>query len=196
MAAVAGLRERKKARTRRTIVEVARALFLEHGYEGTTLADIAATAEVAPGTIRNYFSTKADIVFAAQDEAIDGLVHAVEGRPPGASAIEPVTAWLSDPAAASRAWSGMPGDALWRRRMPRLVASSPELVSAARRRYDGVEHSLARALAAEAGEARAALLARMVVAALAFADDDPRADRRSIGRCIEATARAVTAAGA
>ncbi len=194
VAAVVGLRERKKARTRRAIVEVARSLFLESGYDGTTLADIAAAADVAPGTVRNYFATKADIVFSAQDEAIAALVDAVQGREPGTSALAPVRQWLSDPApAAASRRDELPGEAAWLRGMPKLVSSSPELSSAARRRYEGLEEALERALAVEVGEAPAGVLARMVAAALLFADDDPKADRGYLGRCIDATARAVAA---
>ena len=59
-----GLRERKKQRTRRTIVDVATRLFAEQGYDATTLVQIADEAEIAPSTFFNYFPAKVDIVFA------------------------------------------------------------------------------------------------------------------------------------
>lgn len=57
--ATAGLRERKKARTRAEIREQALRLFLAQGYEATTVQQIADAAEVSLSTLFRYFPTKA-----------------------------------------------------------------------------------------------------------------------------------------
>ena len=57
-----GLRERKKARTRADIRDQALRLFLEQGYEATTVHQIAEAAEVSLSTLFRYFPTKARLV--------------------------------------------------------------------------------------------------------------------------------------
>src|SRR5262245_66287683 len=51
----------KGERTRADIIEVAYALFLEKGYNGTSIRDIADRARIAPGGIYNHFAGKEDI---------------------------------------------------------------------------------------------------------------------------------------
>ncbi|BBY31885.1 TetR family transcriptional regulator [Mycolicibacterium sediminis] len=57
-----GLRERKKQRTRATLIDAAMDLCLKQGYETTTVEQIAAAADVSPRTFSRYFTAK-DAVF-------------------------------------------------------------------------------------------------------------------------------------
>jgi AcrR family transcriptional regulator len=91
-----GLRERKKQRTRHTIVDTATRLFVEQGYQQTTLVQIAEEADVAPSTFFNYFPTKVDIVFCLFDSVIDSAQRRIAERPDDEPAIEAVAAWLTE----------------------------------------------------------------------------------------------------
>jgi len=69
--ATLGLRERKKIKTRAAIREHAMRLFKEHGYNETSVEQIAEAAEVSPSTFFRYFPTKEDVVLA---DDIDPIV--------------------------------------------------------------------------------------------------------------------------
>ena len=49
------------------IVAIARRLFLEQGYDGTTIAAIAREAGIATNVVHWYFATKDDLFVAALD---------------------------------------------------------------------------------------------------------------------------------
>jgi AcrR family transcriptional regulator len=83
-----GLRERKKQQTRETIARVALELFVERGYEHTTLADIADAANVSKRTIFAYFESKEDILFCDEPTFLDQFRQALEGRPPEQTTID------------------------------------------------------------------------------------------------------------
>src|SRR6266536_939319 len=89
-----GLRERKKQRTREAIVRAAHQLFVERGYQTTTLPEIAAAADVSTRTIFAYFPSKEDILFSELDEMKDALARAVGERSEGQDALEVVREFI------------------------------------------------------------------------------------------------------
>ena len=66
------LRESQVAATRRRVLDAARDLFVEQGYTTTTVAEIAASAEVSPQTIYKSLGGKTGLLEAVIDEAADG----------------------------------------------------------------------------------------------------------------------------
>jgi AcrR family transcriptional regulator len=89
-----GLRERKKQRTREQIVDAAMRLFAERGYHATTIADIAAAADVAPRTFFSYFPSKEAVVFHTVDSDLDGLAGTLRERLPGETAFDALRRWI------------------------------------------------------------------------------------------------------
>ncbi|WP_305786479.1 TetR/AcrR family transcriptional regulator [Symbioplanes lichenis] len=80
-----GLRERKKARTRRLIADTAARLFAERGYEQVTVSEIARAAEVAEQTLYNYFPAKEQLVADREQELNEQLGELIRARPAGVS---------------------------------------------------------------------------------------------------------------
>jgi AcrR family transcriptional regulator len=70
------LRARKKDRNRQQILVAAMSLFSKRGFRATTTEQIAAAAEVAAGTLYNYFGTKGAIVVALFGDATARLLEA------------------------------------------------------------------------------------------------------------------------
>lgn len=72
-------RERKKAQTRQRLQEQALQLFIERGYEATTVEQIATAAGVSHMTFFRYFPTKEDVVLSDSYDPL--LVAAIQARP-------------------------------------------------------------------------------------------------------------------
>jgi len=91
-----GLRDRKKARTRLAISDVATRLFAEHGFEHVTVAQIAAAADVSIKTVFNYFASKEDLFFDRADELAEGLERTIAERPAGTTVAAALHALLTE----------------------------------------------------------------------------------------------------
>jgi AcrR family transcriptional regulator len=76
------LRDRKRARTRTALVDAAVDLIERNGYEATTIADIAAAAEIGTRTYFSYFPSKEDVLFPETDRRVRIAVDAIAGRSP------------------------------------------------------------------------------------------------------------------
>lgn len=68
-----GRRERKKLETRRRIFRSAFELFASKGFEETTVEEIARRADVAKGTVFNYFASKRALLLAAHQAWMETL---------------------------------------------------------------------------------------------------------------------------
>ena len=78
-----GLRERKKAKTRLAISNVATKMFTERGFDNVTVAEVAAAADVSVATIFNYFETKEELFFDREGETIEAQRRVICERKAG-----------------------------------------------------------------------------------------------------------------
>ncbi|MEU0884723.1 helix-turn-helix domain-containing protein [Lentzea sp. NPDC005914] len=137
---MAGLRERKKARTRAAIAASAAELFARNGFRAVTMIEVAEAAQVSEQTVYNHFPTKESLVF---DRALELRAALLDQ----ARDLAGFTDWLTTAVLDTSARRAIhnPGG------MPRLVASDAGL-----RRYllelaDEWSSALAEVWAAEFG---------------------------------------------
>ncbi|MFK0244088.1 TetR/AcrR family transcriptional regulator [Amycolatopsis azurea] len=76
------LRERKRVRTRQALIDAATELFERKGYDETTVADIAAAAEIGARTFFSYFASKEELLFPEADARIHAAIEAIATREP------------------------------------------------------------------------------------------------------------------
>jgi AcrR family transcriptional regulator len=88
MTAAPGLRERKKLRTRRALIETAVRLFEEKGFDETTVAELAAAVDVSTRTFFSYFASKEDVVFFDTRSRMEAALAVIAGRRPGEPVVE------------------------------------------------------------------------------------------------------------
>jgi AcrR family transcriptional regulator len=79
----AGLRERKRERTRNLIAQEALRLFLDRGFDEVSVNEVAAAAEVSKATLFRYFPTKEDLVLHRFADHLGEAARVVRARPPG-----------------------------------------------------------------------------------------------------------------
>ena len=76
-------RGRPQASSREMLQEAAFDLFLEHGYAGTTIAEIARVAGVSRNTFFNYFDGKSDVFWVDIDDSAEALAASLAAAPAG-----------------------------------------------------------------------------------------------------------------
>jgi AcrR family transcriptional regulator len=101
--------------------QAAAELYVERGFEATTVADIAERAGLTERTFFRHFADKREVLFAGQDELLDLFVASVKAAPDDASPLEAVGAALQAAAVdfePRRPWSQERG---------RVIAAHPGL---------------------------------------------------------------------
>ncbi|RAV31254.1 TetR/AcrR family transcriptional regulator [Corynebacterium heidelbergense] len=83
-----GVRERKKAETRKSLATAAAQLMLYEGSEGTTIASIARRADVSSRTFHNYFPHREAAFRYYIETFIDDVKVMVEESEPGQPVLE------------------------------------------------------------------------------------------------------------
>lgn len=173
-----GLREKKKAQTRKRLADAALSLFCERGFDNVTVAEVASSVDAAVSTLFSYFPSKESLVFDEDDSYEQALVTAVRERDQNASILDALEGFFlavphrgSDEAAA--AFVG-------------LVNSTPALLDYASRMQRRWEASLAAALADAAGLPQGDILATVLARYVLDADfvvtygSEPRSTLRTI----------------
>jgi AcrR family transcriptional regulator len=177
----AGLRERKKAKTRAEIQRQALRLFRERGYGATTTSQIAEAAEVSESTFFRYFPTKEDVVF--WDEFDPLIFEAFRAQPAELGSIRVLRGSIRD--AMARASATERADL---RERLELLLSVPPLRATLVDRIHGPVRLLAEAMAERTGRhpddpavrATAGAVMGVGLSAMFAAADDPDADVLSL----------------
>jgi AcrR family transcriptional regulator len=141
--APAGLRERKRAETHARIQSEGMRLFLDKGFEATTLDEIADAAGVSRRSLFHYFGSKEEIVFSTKADFPDMVVAAIKRRPAEEPLLDMVENAMTDMAVRHET-----GHA---KAFARLIRDTPALSAGDQAKYETVERALAKALAEQKG---------------------------------------------
>jgi AcrR family transcriptional regulator len=137
-----GLRERKKARTRRAIADAAARLFAERGYEQVVVSEVAREAEVSEQTVYNYFQTKEQLVTDLDQHFQDELDRRIRTRAPGTTPTEAIRELALDAVEGIRR---VPAEQ-WRGELGYLAAISPTVHRLALEMSDRQANAIANAI--------------------------------------------------
>jgi AcrR family transcriptional regulator len=179
MEAGPGLRERKKKRTRERIVEAAFDLFDERGFDGTTIADIADAAEIAPRTFFSYFPSKDDVVFHDFEASHAMVASWLRDREPGTNTIDALYSGIT-------ALKGeMGAETVQEKRLRKRLVRENESLAAHSQHLMGkfaelIAEGVAQDLGDEPGDLRPRLVAAAAAAAIGVIDDTPEDAHHSV----------------
>lgn len=163
---IAPPRGRPQASSREMLQEAAFELFLENGYEATTVSQIAQRAGVSRNTFFNYFAGKSDVFWIDLDASL-GVVSA---RLLAASPATPALVAVREALVEGARELG-PGRVPWALTQSELIGGANDLQSSAISRlseqFRGIEHFLVSRTAATALIAKTASYAMLGAAVAA-----------------------------
>lgn len=140
-----GLRERKKQRTHAAISDAAITLFLEHGFNQVSVAQVAEAAEVSKRTLFAYFPTKEDLVVHRLADHETESARVLRARPPGTAPLAALRAHFLTGLRQRDPITGL-NDLPPVLRLTRMILETPSLVARMNRFKTGAEQALAEAL--------------------------------------------------
>lgn len=163
-----GARELARQAVKAQVSAMAVDLFLERGYEATTVDDVCSVAGISRSTFFRYFASKEDAVLGEVADAGDELLDALRNRPEGEApwvalrrALDPLIQHHS--AEPERA-----------QRLARLVTGTPALAALHHRKNAGwhelLRPEVARRLGADAPDAADPRPTALIAAALGCVD--------------------------
>ena len=166
-----GLRERKKAATRRSLGVAAMRLAIQRGLENVLVEDIAAEAGVSARTFNNYFASKYEAICALAMERSQRMGAELRNRPQGEPLMDAITNAVLEP---YEGGTRVP-DKEWMDGV-RLVIASPPLQGEYLRTHYTAQRMLADAIADRTGadpetDMFPAVLAGAVMAAIQVAHE-------------------------
>ncbi|WP_064751524.1 TetR/AcrR family transcriptional regulator [Mycobacterium sp. URHB0044] len=179
--AVPGLRERKKQRTRATLVDAAIELCLRNGYDTTTVEQIAAAADVSPRTFSRYFATKDAVFLTLIEDYSHEVAIALEAVPWNVGPLEALR--QANVAILTRVSSGQVGRLTTERviLMLRVINASDALRRAAfEYRHEASEAILAKRMGVEVDDRRRRLVGAVFSSTIVTACGDLIADTDTI----------------
>lgn len=180
------LRVRKRLRARDEIIEAAHELFAERGYPAVTVVDIVERAEVGRTTFFRYFGDKQEVVFAGEQDWLDGVARRHREATP-AGPLSLVTALALMRAATAAVCAAATRDAARYRRRERLIAENPELADRAARKQRRFAETMTELLREQgAAPATATLAPQVALACYNAGHADAAGDPASLGPAVAA----------
>jgi AcrR family transcriptional regulator len=175
------LRERKKQRTRATLVDAAIDLCLRNGYDNTTVEQIAAAADVSPRTFSRYFATKDAVFLTLIEDYSHEIAIALEAVPWNVGPLEALR--QANVAILTRVSSGQVGRLTTERviLMLRVINASDALRRAAfEYRHEASEVIMAKRMGVDVDDRRRRLVGSVFSSTIVTACGDLIADTDTI----------------
>jgi AcrR family transcriptional regulator len=147
-----------------------RTFFLDRGFDGVTVDEIAAEADVSKRSFFDYFPAKEDVIFAWQDAFGEALAAAVVARP----VKEPLAITVEEALTSSITVAAHPAALA----VDELIGNTPALRKRDYLKYARLEQTLAGArmkrVHGEKGRFRAQLLAVIAIGGLRLGNEEWR----------------------